>query len=314
MGSSRLVSRRRQDPGLKWVRVAIAILSTIGVIDTGSITISKWGWLGALSCPGGSEGCDKVLNSPWGTIFNGSQFSIPLSLIGLISYFAVLSLAIFPLLPGLSENKNELSRKTWWGLFILSCGMTIFSLILLGLMIIKIEAFCFFCVLSGAISLSLLVLTIIGGNWEDPGDMIFKGIILSIAVLLGGLLWASTTETSAANDSIAFEQGVAPPITASSTANQIALAKHLKSIGAVQYSAYWCPHCHEQKELFGKEAASYLSIVECAVDGKNNQHALCEKKGITGYPSWEINNQIYSGTRSLDELAELSDYKGAKFF
>ena len=36
----------------------MAILATIGVIDTGSITFNRWGWLTTLSCPGGAEGCD----------------------------------------------------------------------------------------------------------------------------------------------------------------------------------------------------------------------------------------------------------------
>ena len=52
MGPSRLKSRRRQDLGSKWARVAIAILSTVGVIDTGSITLNKWGIIGNLNCPG----------------------------------------------------------------------------------------------------------------------------------------------------------------------------------------------------------------------------------------------------------------------
>jgi len=85
MGPSRLKSRRRQDLGSKWARVAIAILSTVGVIDTGSITLNKWGIIGNLNCPGGLEGCDKVLNSPWGTVIQTNNYSIPLSLIGLIS-------------------------------------------------------------------------------------------------------------------------------------------------------------------------------------------------------------------------------------
>ena len=84
MGPSRLKSRRRQDLGSKWARVAIAILSTVGVIDTGSITLNKWGIIGNLNCPGGLGGCDKVLNSPWGTFFQTNNFSIPLSLICLL--------------------------------------------------------------------------------------------------------------------------------------------------------------------------------------------------------------------------------------
>ena len=76
------------------------------------------------------------------------------------------------------------------------------------------------------------------------------------------------------------------------------------------YSAYWCPHCHEQKEMFGEEAASELVIIECAEDGQNNQRELCERKGITGYPSWEINGEFKSGIQSLQELADLSEYMG----
>ena len=53
-----------------------------------------------------------------------------------------------------------------------------------------------------------------------------------------------------------------------------------------------------------------LIVVECAKDGKNNQYQLCQEKGIEGFPSWEINNDIYSGTRSLLELAEMTNYDG----
>ena len=162
MGSSRLKSRRRQDQGFKWARIAIAVLSTIGVIDTGSITLNQWGWIGSLSCPGGLEGCDKVLNSAWGTLLQGNNFTIPLSLGGFIGYLAILIMSIIPLTPLVSENKIYLSNRTWWGLFFLSCGMSIFSLILLSVMVFKIKSFCFFCLISGIISISVLILTLIG--------------------------------------------------------------------------------------------------------------------------------------------------------
>lgn len=41
--------------------------------------------------------------------------------------------------------------------------------------------------------------------------------------------------------------------TTSSPAN-IELAKHLTAVNAKMYGAFWCVHCHEQKELFGQEA------------------------------------------------------------
>ena len=94
----------------------------------------------------------------------------------------------------------------------------------------------------------------------------------------------------------------------------IQLAKHLTAKNIILYNAYWCPHCHDQKEMFGKEAASNLSLVECAVDGKNNKAELCKNKGIVGYPSWEINGDIQSGIKTLEELSELSGYLGPRDF
>jgi len=313
MGSSRLKSRRRPDLGSKWARVTIAILSTVGVIDTGSITLNKWGLIGNLNCPGGLGGCDKVLNSPWGNFFQGNDFSIPLSLIGLISYLLILVMAILPLLPILKNQKNNISKFTWWGSFYISTSTFIFSLILISIMIFKIKAFCFFCLLSCLISLSLLLLIIFGGSWEDYGKLFFRGFIVSVAVLLAGLIWSSSVDPSTKEISNNV-QGMPPPVITTSSPEKIKLAEHLTKEGAVMYNAYWCPHCHDQKEMFGKEAAKKLNLVECAKDGFNNKQELCAIKGITGFPSWEINGTIDSGVKSLEKLAELTNYKDSKDF
>tara|TARA_B100001113_G_scaffold346144_1_gene336643 strand:+ start:497 stop:1438 length:942 start_codon:yes stop_codon:yes gene_type:complete len=313
MASARLKSRRRQDLGSKWARVTIAILSTIGVIDTGSITLKRWGLIGNLDCPGGLEGCDKVLNSPWGTILQTNNFSIPLSLLGLISYLVILLMAIFPLLPILKNQKSNISKFTWWGSFYISTSTFIFSLILISVMIFKIKAFCFYCILSCLISLSLLVLNLFGGGWEDYGKLFFRGFLMSVAVLLAGLIWSSSVDPSTKKVSNII-QGMPPAVIALSSPEKIKLAEHLTNEGAVMYNAYWCPHCHDQKEMFGKEATKKLNLVECAKDGFNNKRELCEAKGITGFPSWEINGSIESGVKSLEELAKLSNYKDSRDF
>jgi len=313
MASARLKSRRRQDLGSKWARVTIAILSTVGVIDTGSITLKRWGLIGNLDCPGGLEGCDKVLNSPWGTILQTNNFSIPLSLLGLISYLVILLMAIFPLLPILKNQKSNISKFTWWGSFYISTSTFIFSLILISVMIFKIKAFCFYCILSCLISLSLLVLNLFGGGWEDYGKLFFRGFLMSVAVLLAGLIWSSSVDPSTNKVSNNI-QGMPPAVIALSSPEKIKLAEHLTNEGAVMYNAYWCPHCHDQKEMFGKEASEKLNLVECAKDGFNNKRELCEAKGITGFPSWEINGSIDSGVKSLEELAELSNFKDPRNF
>ena len=56
-------------------------------------------------------------------------------------------------------------------------------------------------------------------------------------------------------------------VTSDSTKESIALAKYLKDNGVVKYSAYWCPNCFYQSQLFGKEAYKELKVVECARDG-----------------------------------------------
>ena len=98
-------------------------------------------------------------------------------------------------------------------------------------------------------------------------------------------------------------------ITSESTKESIELAKYLKDNGVVKYSAYWCPNCLNQSELFGKEAYKELNVVECARDGKNSQTQLCIDKKIEGFPSWEINGKIIIGVQTLKELSELTGFK-----
>ncbi len=291
----------------------MAVLATVGAIDTGSITLKRWGFFGALSCPGGKESCDLVLNSPWGTVLGQ-----PLSLFGFLAYLTVLVLALLPLLLR-SESRAVLTQRTRWALFLLTTAMAVFSALLMVVMVFAIPAhysaptgsiWCFFCILSALLSLGLLVLSLLEGGWEDRGQVLFRGVILALLVTVVGIGWA----TSLDRPTTASEKGVPPPVTRVSSPAAVALAEHLSSSGAVMYSAYWCPHCHDQKELFGKEATAKLEIVECAADGRNNQRALCESKNLQGFPTWEIDGKLDSGVKPLEQLARLSGYEGPRDF
>lgn len=78
------------------------------------------------------------------------------------------------------------------------------------------------------------------------------------------------------------------------------LAKCLAEKGAVLYVKPGCPICQAQKELFGN-ALEFLDIVDCSI-----QNEICYEKQVVRVPAWEINNQMYRGKRSLEQLAELS--------
>ena len=98
-------------------------------------------------------------------------------------------------------------------------------------------------------------------------------------------------------------------VTSESTKESIELAKYLNDNGAVKYSAYWCPNCLNQSELFGKQAYKELNVVECARDGTNSQTQLCIDKKIRGFPTWEINGNLILGVLSLKELSKLTGFK-----
>lgn len=81
----------------------------------------------------------------------------------------------------------------------------------------------------------------------------------------------------------------------------------LKDSGATFYGAFWCPHCREQKTMFGK-SANLLPYVECSTPDGKSQLPLCKTAGITGYPTWEFKvgttTERVGGTISLEDLAK----------
>ncbi|MDO8425640.1 MAG: hypothetical protein Q7T01_03970 [bacterium] len=84
-----------------------------------------------------------------------------------------------------------------------------------------------------------------------------------------------------------------------------ALALCLKEKGVVEYGAYWCPNCQEQKQRFGS-GAKLIDYVECAMPGNPRaQSPKCQAAGITGYPTWVFpdGNRLV-GLQSLERLAE----------
>jgi len=123
-----------------------------------------------------------------------------------------------------------------------------------------------------------------------------------------GPIFAFLTLPNALNSSHLYNQKELL-VTSESTKESIELAKHLNNKGVVKYSAYWCPNCLNQGELFGKQAYKELNVVECAGDAVNSQTQLCIDKKIKGFPTWEINGKLILGVLSLKELSTLTGFK-----
>ncbi|MEK7541854.1 MAG: thioredoxin domain-containing protein [Patescibacteria group bacterium] len=81
-------------------------------------------------------------------------------------------------------------------------------------------------------------------------------------------------------------------------------AQCLKEKGAIFYEAFWCPHCQNQKAMFGK-SAKLLPYVECSTPDGKSQLQICKDKNIEGYPTWEFTDgSRESGEVSLGRLSE----------
>jgi len=84
-------------------------------------------------------------------------------------------------------------------------------------------------------------------------------------------------------------------------------AKCLSEKGAKFYGAFWCPHCQNQKTLFGK-SKKYLPYVECSTPDGNSQLKVCSDANIQSYPTWQFSDGSSEvGELSLQELSEKSE-------
>jgi uncharacterized membrane protein len=323
---SSLTGRRRNVP---WIhrnsRYIIGAIAGLGILNTAYLTINKL-TQSAAACP--TSGCERVLESPYATLFG-----LPLALFGLLAYIGMALFALGPLAIHPEQQKplrKQLDNLTWRLLFIGAMAMAVFSGYLMYVMLSQfvskfgVGGICYYCIASALFALSLLLVTLIGRDWDDVGQIVFTGFIVAMVTLvatlilylpISGKVSQSPTGTISAN-------GVPAIVNASSQA-EIELAQHLKKVGAKMYGAYWCPHCHDQKELFGKEAALAVPYIECAQDGQNSQTQQCvdiapKVKAQTGqdfgFPTWEINGKFYTGTQTLTDLATRSGYTGPRNF
>ncbi len=293
---------RRRNLSQPWARPVLGAIALLGTLLTGYLTVVKLTGGEAL-CP--STGCNTVLSSSYADVFG-----LPLALLGCLAYASMALLALVPLrlrgeeTPDSSESIWE--TRTWMPLFLLSTAMAFFSGYLVYVLTTQLQAICLYCWASALFSLLLWVTVLVGRSWEDRGGLIFNGTLVTMGVLLFAL--------SINSPGLASQPRPEATVTAPSSPAALALAQHLSNSGAVMYGAYWCPHCQDQKKLFGIEGAMSIPYVECDASGPNAEPQKCRAAGIDGFPTWKIEEQTLSGTQTLEDLAEASGYQGSREF
>ena len=81
-------------------------------------------------------------------------------------------------------------------------------------------------------------------------------------------------------------------------------AECLATKQAKMYGLYWCPHCLEQKEMFG-EAFHYVPYQECAIKGSSEEAPICKIAGVKLFPAWQFGDETpKEGVLSLEALSD----------
>lgn len=85
-------------------------------------------------------------------------------------------------------------------------------------------------------------------------------------------------------------------------------AKCLEEKGVTFYGAWWCPHCQNQKRLFGS-AQRHLPYVECSPGRVRTTSPECTAAGIESFPTWKFvegtpGGSVLTGEQTLVSLSE----------
>lgn len=119
-----------------------------------------------------------------------------------------------------------------------------------------------------------------------------KKIGIAFGILIAGVIILAIAGVFKSDEQKALEADV------------IGFAECLKEEGAKFYGAFWCPHCQNQKRIFGKKASDSLPYVECSTPDGENQTEVCKEAGIESYPTWEFaDGTRKSGEQSIQELS-----------
>jgi hypothetical protein len=137
--------------------------------------------------------------------------------------------------------------------------------------------------------------------------------VLQLFFTLFGLFFLGTTQDFSLNENFSSSaeteivSTTPTPVIAPTSGSINSLAQCLTQKGVVMYGAFWCPHCQEQKKLFGDDF-QLIKYQECDAKGPNGNPQICIRQGITGYPTWQIPGQEdLVGEQSLAKLAEASN-------
>lgn len=284
-----------------------AALGGVGFLETAYLTLSKLTDSDAL-CPIGEGSCNAVLNSDFASVFG-----VPLPLYDMVAYglVAVLGLRL-QLVP--QKTAFDVQKKDEMILIGITTSMAVATAYFLYILSTEFGGeSCLYCLTSSALTFSLFFITLKNFGFDKIQKMLGSQLcIASLVIIALSVPYNVVQPVSSSLAAAEILPYVEREITKESSPLAISLARHLRSIGAKLYGAFWCSHCVHQKEMFGHEAAKLLDYIECYPDGVKEGTKMaeaCFDADLKYFPSWEINGQVLSGEKQFAELAKLSGIK-----
>ncbi|KAK7406881.1 hypothetical protein VNO78_08516 [Psophocarpus tetragonolobus] len=292
-------------PPSDWTHKLIAGVAGVGFLETSYLTYLKVTGSDVF-CPGAGAGtCSDILNSDYALVFG-----VPLPLFGMAAYGLVAALGLQLATKKLSFGIDKSVAQVV--LLGATTSMATASAFFLYILTTRFsDSSCSYCLLSAFLSFTLFIVTLKDLGFQEVSKQL--GLQLLVASLVILTLNSSYGNSKSPSSSLAEIElpYYATEITTPSSPYALSLARHLHSIGAKIYGAFWCSHCQEQKEMFGREAAKQLDYVECFPEGYRTGTRMvqaCLDAKLEGFPTWIINGQVLSGEKKLSELAQLSGY------
>jgi len=265
------------NPTPNWPLLAVSL---VGVALTAYLSWTSWSGGSVQGCSEGS-GCDLVLSSRWATLLG-----LPTAFWGLLSYLALAGTAFV-------RRADQQWRLAWTMAFfgvLYSAYLTTISLTVLG-------ATCPYCLTSLALMTAIFALVTFQRPEPLPGFSWQRWLRVRGPVAVGIIAFLHLNYIGLVGKPPAVEDPVLS-----------ALAVHLAQTGAKMYGADWCPHCQDQKAMFGA-AAKRLPYIECAAGRQGSgQTTECRNAGITTYPTWDIGGKRYAEVLTTLRLAELTGF------
>ncbi|XP_062102722.1 thiol-disulfide oxidoreductase LTO1 [Humulus lupulus] len=280
-------------------------LGAVGFVETTYLTYLKL-TNSSVFCPIGGGSCSDILNSDYAQVFG----VVPLPLIGMAAYGLVAVLGLQLTRKSLPFGLNQTDARLV--LLTTITSMAAASGYFLYILSTKFAgSSCSYCLLSALLSFSLFFITLKDiGLPEIQKEVGLQLFVAGLVIVTLNSSYSKSRSGPSSMDDINLPY-FPTEITSESSPFAVSLAKHLNSIGAKMYGAFWCSHCLEQKEMFGREAAKFLNYVECFPNGFKKgtlMEKTCAVVGIEGFPTWVINGKVLSGELEFSELAEASGF------